>query len=121
MAFTAAEKVDIRRYCGYPAYAYFGWVFEGDYATLELRMDHMSDDEIAVVRATHLPRLSALETDLMAASDNLDTASASVWTRNPNEVSDRFGIYNRMRRELCGFIGIRPGRGLGDTSRVVRA
>lgn len=120
MALTDAEKVDIRRFCGYPAYANYGWVYEADYGTLEMRMNGFSAAEEAVIRTKHLPDLATLESAIIGASDNLDTDSASVWTRNKTEVSDRFGLYNRKRRELCGFIGVRAGRGLSGGSSVVR-
>jgi hypothetical protein len=120
MALTTAERVDIRRFCGFPAYAHFGWVFEAEYATLELRMDNFADEELAVIRINHLPDLYTLESAIVTASSNLDTDAASVWTHNKNEVADRFGLYNRKRRELCAFIGVRPGRGLGSSSSVVR-
>lgn len=120
MAFTSAEKVDIRRYCGFPAYASFGWVYEVDYGMLETRMNGMSSDEEAIIRTIHLPRLALLETDLLTARSNLDTDVAAVWTHNKNEVADRFGLYNRCRRELCGYIGVRPGAGLRGGGNVIR-
>lgn len=120
MSFTEAQKVDIRRFCGFPAYATFGWVFEEDYATLELRMNGMSPEEQAIITAQYLPQLHCLETDVMGARKNLDTDTAAVWKRNANEMNDRLSLFDNWRRRLCGFIGVRPGRGLGKGTSVVR-
>lgn len=120
MAFTETQKVAIRRFCGFPAYATFGWVFEEDYATLELRMNGMSPEEEAVITTTYLPPLSTLETDILAARCNLDTAQAAVWTRNSHEIQDRSALFDGWRRRLCGFIGVNPGRGLRSGTSVIR-
>lgn len=121
MSFTEGQLVDIRRFCGYPAYAYFGWVFEEDYATLTLRLQHMSAEEEAVVTTKFLPVLAELETAVIGASCRLGTDAAAVWTRNKNEVADRTSLYYDKRRELCSFIGVIPGRGLRQGGRVIRA
>lgn len=120
MAFTETEKVDIRRFCGFPAYAYFGWVYEVDYGTLETRMKHMSAEEEAVIRTTYLPNLAKLETDMLGSADNLDTDEAAVWKHNKQEVADRAALLDDWRRRLCAFIGVRPGRGLASGSSVIR-
>lgn len=120
MAFIDSEKVDIRRFCGYPAFANFGWVYEIDYAMLETRIANMSAAEEAVIRSNYLPNLTLLETALMGTSDNLDTAQAAIWTHNAREQADRENLYNSKRRSLCEYIGIRPGGNLGSGSDVIR-
>jgi len=89
MAFTTAEKVDIRRHCGYPMYggtpsSFQSYRFFTAYGTLEYRMNNMLAEEEAV-----------------------------VWTHNKNEVRDRATLFNKWRRDLCSFIGVPPGPGLG--------
>ena len=118
MAFTDAEKTDIRRFCGYPAYGagaagFQSWRFYQAYGTLEYRMNNLSDAEFAVVRR-QLGTLSALEAAIPEASGHLDTNGAATWERNPNEPRDRQRLFDDMRRRLCGFFGIPPGAALGD-------
>lgn len=118
MAFTDAEKTDIRRFCGYPAYgaAPAGmqtWRFYQVYGLLEFRMNNLSDAEMAVVRR-YLATLTALEVAVPRSAENLDTDQASVWTRNRDEPRDRTMIFDAWRRRLCGFFGIPPGPALND-------
>lgn len=122
MAFTDAEKVAVRRYCGYGAYGggqplpASGYRFSTAYGTLEYKLNTLGPDEEAVARTTYLGQLSTLESAIVGASANLDTDSAAVWKHNPNEVRDRTRLYNQWRREFCRFLGIPAGPGLGDGS-----
>jgi hypothetical protein len=118
--FTDSQLVDIIRFTGYPSYSFFGWVFEEDYATLTLRLQNMSADEAAVIITTFLPSLYSLESAVVGASANLSTDTAAVWKHNKNEVADRNNLYYLKRRELCSFIGVKPGRGLGAGASVIR-
>ena len=118
MAFTDAERIDIRRHCGYPAYGaghagFQGWRFFQVYGAMEWRVSHLIDTEVTVVRG-YLTTLAALEAAIPAASSGLDTAQAAVWTRNENELRDRIRLFDSWRRRLCGFLGIPPGPALGD-------
>jgi hypothetical protein len=115
-ALADAEKVDVRRYCGYPAYGAApegmqSWRFFQVCGLLEYRMGNLSDTEVEVVRQ-YLTTLSTLELAIPAAAANLDTDEASVWTRNRTEVDDRLAIFDEWRRRLCGFIGIPAGPSL---------
>lgn len=120
MAFTDAEKTDLRRYCGYGAYGggqplpASGYRFSTAYGAMEYRMNTLSASEEAVVRTTYLANLATLESAVVGAAANLDTNEAAVWKRNPNEVRDRTRLYNQWRRELCNFFGIPAGPGLGN-------
>jgi hypothetical protein len=118
--FTEVQLVDTLRFCGYPSYSFFGWVFEEDYATLTLRLQNMSADEAAVIIGNYLVNLPKLEQAIVDASCNLDTDVAAVWTHNKDEVADRTALYNQKRRDLCAFIGVRPGRGLGMGGTIIR-
>lgn len=122
MSFTAAELVDIRRFCGYAAYSTFGATLESDYGLLETRLAGMSADEEAVIRTVYLANLTNLETAIPAVSDNLDTDQAAVWHHNKDELRDREALLDCWRRRLCGFIGVRPGNGLksGLGASVIR-
>ena len=117
MAFTSAEKVDLRRFCGYglagggqplPA---SGYRFSTAYGILEYKLNTLGLDEETVARA-FLANLNALELAVVGAGANLDTDKAAVWIHNKREVSDRKGLYDLQRRELCGFLGIPPGPNL---------
>lgn len=118
MAFTDAERTDIRRWCGYAAFGpgasgFQNWRFFQAYGLLEYRMSNVTTAEEAAVRAM-TTRIGALETAWMDAGANLDTDRAAVWTRNRDEVRDRKRLYDAVRRELCAFWGLPPGPGLGD-------
>jgi hypothetical protein len=117
---TDAEKVDIRRFCGYPAYGAAptgmqSWRYFQVYGVLEFRLTNLSDYEIAIVRR-YLGTLTTLELAVPGASDNLDTDQASMWTRNKNELSDRMGLLDEWRRRLCGFVGVETGPALSSGS-----
>ena len=119
MAFSDAEKADIRRFCGYPAYGNANsgmqnWRFFQVYGLLEFRMNNLSDAEAAVVRR-YLGTLTVLELAVPRAGDNLDTDQAAVWTRNQAEVRDRTRLFDDWRRRLCGFFGVPPGPALNDS------
>ena len=130
MAFTDAEKTDIRRFCGYGAYGgaqpfpASGYRFSTQYGVLEYKMQTLNPSEEAVVRTTYLTNLATLETDIIGATgvrSNLDTEAAAVWTHNSNELRDRRALFNLTRREFCNFLGIEPGPGLksGGLTMVV--
>jgi hypothetical protein len=114
--FTDAEKTDIRRFCGYPAYGagaagFQGWRFFQAYGLLEYRLNNLAPGEEQVVRG-YLDNLRPLESAIPQAGSNLDTDQAAVWTRNTGEVRDRQALFDDWRRRLCGFLGVPPGSGL---------
>ena len=116
---TNTQKVDVRRFCGYPAYGAdnngsLGWRFYTAYGALEYRMNNLGPEEEAVV-SSMLQTLSGLEATVPAAADNLDTESAASWTHNANEVGDRLRLLDAWRRRLCQFFGVPPGEGLGSS------
>ena len=121
MSFTDAEKTDIRRFCGYPAYgsaatANAGYRFMTAYGAMEWKMNNLSTSEEAVVRTTYLANLATLETDIFGVRTNLDTAQAAVWTHNAREQADREALFASWRNKLCGFLGIPPGPELSGQS-----
>jgi hypothetical protein len=119
-----AERVDIRRFCGYPAYGAAptgmqSWRFFQIYGLLEFRLSNLSDSEIAITRR-YLGTLTTLEVAVPAASENLDTDQASMWTRNKDEVTDRIRLLDEWRQRLCGFLGVPAGPALsGGTIALV--
>lgn len=128
---TARQLVDVRRYMGYPMQgdiiasdfsdAAYGWVSTGAWQTLYHRLNSLSTDEEAVV-VNYLTTLATLESAIPASGDNLDTDQAAVWYHNKNEVRDRTKLFTQWRRQLCSFVGIAPGPGLGDgITRVLRS
>lgn len=124
MAFTEAEKVDVRRFCGYPAFGigpsgFQGWRFWQSYGLLEFRLNNMDPAEEAVIRTVYLANLSGLETAILGAGANLDTDKAASWTRNKSEVGDRDRLFSNWRRKLCGFLGIPPGDELNACTDLV--
>lgn len=120
MAFTDAQKTDIRRYCGFQAFGgqpvqAFGHRFYAHYGTLEFRMNNLQAVEETVVTG-YLTTLNTLEAAIPASGANLDTDEAAVWKHNKQEVADRMDLYLTWRRELCKFFGIPPGPGLQGNS-----
>jgi hypothetical protein len=118
VAFTDAQKTDVRRFCGYPAYGagaagFESWRFFQAYGTLEYRLNNLAPAEIAVT-VQYLSTLTALEVAIPPTSENLDTDSAAAWTHNANETRDRMNLFDGWRRRLCGFLGIPPGPALAD-------
>ena len=118
-----AEKVDIRRFCGYPAYGAApagmqSWRYFQVYGLLEFRLTNLSVPEIVITRR-YLGTLTTLESAIPAASDNLDTDQASMWTRNKDEPRDRLRLLDDWRRRLCGFIGIAAGPALSSGSATL--
>jgi hypothetical protein len=121
MAFTAAERVDIRRFCWYPVYggtpsSFQSYRFFQAYGLLEYRLSNLSAEEEAVVRTTFLANLATLETAIPAASANLDTDVAAVWTHNRRELADREALFDSWRCKLCEFLGVPPGPGRAGNS-----
>ncbi len=119
---TDAEKTDIRRFCGYPAYGAApsgntGWRFYQAYGALEYRMNNLAPAEEAVVRQ-HLATLSSFEAAIPAAADNLDTEAAAVWTHNPAELQQRQKLERDWGRRLCGFLGLPAGPALPNPSSL---
>lgn len=111
--YTEAQRVAIRRYCGYPMFGgqpvqAFGYRFFQWYGTLEFRMSNGSPEEEAVVLAK-LATLAQLEAAVTGTSENLDTASAGPWVHNPKEFEHRLELYAYHRKELCAFFGVPPG------------
>ncbi len=118
MAFTEAERTDIRRHCGFPAYGagtagFQGWRFYQVYGLFEYRLNYLTGSEEAVVRQ-YLMTLARLEMAVPAAGESLDTAKAAMWTRNADEMRERRRLFDDWRRRLCGFLGVPPGPALGD-------
>ena len=119
---TDSEKTDARRFCGYPAYGgapsgNTGWRFYQTYGALEYRLNNLSASEESVLRQ-HLGTLRMFEAAIPAASENLDTSAAAVWTHSPTEIADRQRLERDWGRRLCGFLGLPPGPALQNQSSV---
>ena len=119
MALTDAQKVDVRRHCGFPVYgseagSNAGYRYFQQYGMLEFRMSNLTAAEETVLTTKFLANLATLEDAIMGTSANLDTAKAAVWEHNEHEQRDRERLFNALRRKLCGFMGISPGPDLGD-------
>ena len=123
MAFSDAERTDIRRHCGYPAYGsgaegFQGWRFHQAYGLLEFRIMRMSGAEEAVTRQ-YLATLATLERAVPESAAMMDTEQAAVWKRNPRELRERTALFDDWRRRLCGFFGVPPGPALSGRAPVV--
>lgn len=122
MSFTNAQKVDVRRYCGYAAYGagpsgFQGWRFFQAAGLMEYRLNNMAPEEETVV-TTYLTNLNTLEAAVPSAAANLDTDSAAVWKHNKDEVRDRLRLYDEWRKRLCQFLGVPPGPYFSGSSSV---
>ena len=117
------ELAQARRYMGYPAMGsqdsgMQSWRFFRVYGFNEWRLRNLAPAECAQARA-FIVQCQLLESAIMAATANLDTDRAAVWTRNRTEVTDRFTLYTRWRVQLCNFLGIPPGPGLRGVGEIV--
>ena len=124
---TPAERVDARRFCGFPAYGDANngqatWFFFQAYGNLEYRLTNVSDPELAVVR-TYLSQLASLEAGILGAADNMDAlAAAGGYMWNPREARDRQALFTDWRWRLCAFLGVGRGPELaegGGNGRIV--
>lgn len=125
---TEAEKVTVLRRCGYPAY---GWLNTFDPFALyfpsfsQARIPTpLMDDRMAAVLTevrAKLAELDLLDAAIVESGDNLDTAEASTWRHNPNEVADRTALMRSRCRELCILMGVEPGPGMtgGGQRRLI--
>lgn len=118
MPFTESEKVEIRKFCGYPLKGnsnttVFGWRFMVWWGALEFRLNNLSIEEEGEIKNLYLPQLRLMQSDLYASYDDLDTNKAAVWDRNPKEISDKRKLYLLARKDLCEFLGV-PFRGPYD-------
>ncbi len=108
---TDAQKVDVRRFLGYPLYCTgdvifpYPWIMRY-YLALETRLNSMTASEVTVLTTIYLANLYTLEAAIPLASANLATDQAAVWTHNKQEVADRFDLFNRWRAYLAEFIGV---------------
>ena len=122
-ALSDAERVDVRRFCGYPAYGagssgFQSWRFFDAYGTLEFRLSNLAASELQVVRQ-YLSNLYALEQAIPAAASNLDTDQAAVWTHNRAEVVDRARLFDDWCRRLAFFLGIPIGPAMASGLAIV--
>lgn len=110
--FTEQEKIDIRRFCGFPVYGNteavvsFGYRYFNPSLALEYRMNNLTLAEENTVRTIYLANLYTLESAIPTASTNLDTDRAAVWYHNKEEVADRFNLYRLWARRLCDFFSV---------------
>lgn len=127
---TSAQQVDVRRFLGYSVSGdstsfdfreliYSSVSYMG--LSIDYRLEHLTSDEENILTTVYLPNLIQLEADITGARANLDTDQAAVWFHNKREVADRTALFNKVRRDLCTFLGFAPGPTLGDGSvRVSR-
>jgi hypothetical protein len=96
------------------------WRYFQVFGLLEFRLTNLSSSEIVVARR-YLGNLTTLEMAVPAASENLDTDQASMWTRNKDELADRIRLFDEWRRRLCGFLGVPTGPALssGGTASLI--
>lgn len=108
MAFTDAEKVDLRRFAGFPPLGADGVASTTQAAAFETLLNSFSPEEEASIR-TYLGRLLSLETTYFSALETVDTKKAAVWERNPNALVDAQAGLNAWRAQLVALLGIEMG------------
>lgn len=120
-----ADKVDARRFMGYPAYGagnagFQSWRYFSTYGLLEFRLNNLTAQEASVLHM-HLVNCRSLETAVVSAGDRLSTASAASWTRNQTEVADRDALLEREGRRVAAFLEVPygPGRETRGTRRII--
>jgi hypothetical protein len=117
LSFTNQDFVDIRRHMGYGALgdtaeggsSLMFYRFYPEYKTLEWRMSHLTDEEVALVQGQYLPNLNALEQDIYGVRNTLTASQAAVYTHNDHEMSDRVELFTYFRKQLCAFFQLPSG------------
>ena len=126
-----SQLVDVRRHAGYPLIGdtnvgdqrdmAYSWVTPGVMQTLFHRLRSLSAAEELVLITNFINPINLMEKAIVDAGSNLDTDVAGIWVRNKGEISDRTKLFNQKRRDMCAFIGIKPGPDLGNGQhRIVR-
>ncbi len=120
MYLSDPQKTQVRYYCGYGMYGdqampANGYRFITQYGELEYKMITLLPDEYDKIVNFFLVNLPVLETDVYGVRNNMDTKQAAVWYWNEKEQRDRTRLYNYFRKELCRFLNIPPGEGLGSS------
>jgi hypothetical protein len=116
---TDAQRLDVRRWMGYPSLGadeidYVRWTSRYSSMTLTQRLEALTSAEETMLVDKYLTHLETLEGALLSASANLDTDTAGPWKANPREITQRTSLYNKWRRDMCGFLGFEPGPALGS-------
>ena len=116
--------MDVRRWAGYPVTADYPATDDSDDAyvytlrivvtTLEHRLNNLTAFEETALTTVYLTNLTTLEAAIPAMSESLDTSAAGTWQANPLEYAQRVKLFNKWRREMCVFLGVEPGPGLGS-------
>jgi hypothetical protein len=123
---TDAQKVDCRRWMGYPTlnagypdtiYT-VAWDRSQFPVSITEKLANLTDGEERVLIEKFLDPLASLEQGILAVADNLDTDAAAVWKRNTNEQADRERLFDSVRRRMCAFLGFKPGPELGGGNGI---
>jgi hypothetical protein len=123
---TDAQKVDVRRWMGYPTlnagYPDTVYSVSGDRLqpplSITQKVANLSESEETVLIDIYLTPLASLEAAILTVGDNLDTDAAAVWKRNVNEQADRERLFDSVRRRMCAFLGFKPGPELGSGNGI---
>lgn len=110
---TDAEKVEIRRYLGFPVFGQqltpgFGYRYNQEYLIFEYRLNNLQSAEEDQIRDKFLPKLRQLEEDIYGVRENSDTSRAAVWYRNSSELRERVQNFNYWSKQLADFLGVVP-------------
>jgi hypothetical protein len=57
----------------------------------------------------YVPIINMLESQYLSATQNQDTREADVWKWNPQEVRDRFKLYQLWQRQMALYLGLPLG------------
>lgn len=114
---TDPEKIDARRFMGYPVLGTSQVYQMANANAVDYRLANLSSAEETVLRQ-YLTTLGGLEQSIPDAAVGLDTRSAGEWVRNPTELADRTRLLDDWRRRLCAFLGIPPGPDLSGRGQV---
>lgn len=86
--------------------------------TLEWRLKTLAAPERQRLRS-FLGTLADMECAVQGTSETLGTSAASVWVRNPRELTERVRLFDWWRRRVCSFLGVRPGPDLQGSGSIV--
>lgn len=125
MAFTEQEKIDIRRFCGFPVFGQtdvvvsFTYRYNQAYLTIEYRMNNLTANEEDTVRVKYLAKLYTLETAITDSVNNLDTDQVAIWYHNKDEVADKDALFKLWCTRLYNFFMQMSGPGGQAAPRMI--
>lgn len=121
MALLDSEKVQLRRLMWYGMKGNqftqaLGYRWATAYGLMEFRMYNMTPQEEDEIR-TLLAQTLTCEQNILNVSQDMDTAAAGPWKRNPKQLAENRSLFTEWRFKLLAFFALEPGPEYGRKTR----